>query len=124
MRDLQSSQAPQPKRHGRSGPEAEQKAYAASGAAAAILSPSQIIEIRELQPMVLRWTFSAAQAMAVVLLVSSAGAFAASLWAALKEPTVWAVLPRGDVLSITPLQPTAAMEQGMRAAVGSQGAAR
>lgn len=89
-----------------------------------VMSPSKIIEIREVQPMVLRWVYGAAQAMAVVLLVSSAGAFTASLWVALKEPSVWAVLPRGDVLSITPMQPTAAMEKGIQAAVSSQGAGR
>jgi hypothetical protein len=89
------------------------------------MTPHQVIEIRQLQPMVLRWVFGAAHVMAAVLLLSAAMAFGAALLAALKDPSVWAVLPRGDVLSIKPLERTAAMEQGIRAVLyGGQGAAQ
>lgn len=98
------------------------------GARVNVMTPSQVIEIRESQPIVLRWVLTSAQWMAAVLLAASVTAFAGSLWAAMKRPAVWAVLPRGDVVSITPLTLTPALEQGVQAALrgsqGSQGGAR
>ncbi len=89
------------------------------------MTPHQVIEVRQLQPMVLRWVLATAQVMAAVLLLSATTAFAAALVAAFKEPGVWAVLPRGDVLSIRPMERTASMEQGIRTALqGGQGATR
>jgi hypothetical protein len=89
------------------------------------MTPHQIIEIRQLQPMVLRWCLGAAQAMAAVLMVAAGVAFGAATLAALKAPSVWAVLPRGDVLSITPIEPNKSMEPGIRGALqGPQGVAR
>jgi hypothetical protein len=92
----------------------------APAVAPTIMTPSQVIEIRQLQPLVLRWLYRAAFGLVALLLAASVVALSASVWAALKEPAVWAVLPRGDVLSITPVRPNAAMEQQMRA----QGVAR
>lgn len=67
------------------------------------MTPSQRIEIRDLQPMMVGWIMRAALIFAVMLLMASAGILVATALALASKPVVWATTPSGQIFAITPI---------------------
>lgn len=67
------------------------------------MNSSQRIEIRDVQPLVARWTLRAAMIVAWCLLAASVALLVTSVLALRHRPEVWAVMPGGQVFGVQPL---------------------
>ncbi len=81
------------------------------------MSPSQAIEIRQLQPQVEAWVLRASMVFSVVLAVASASTLGASVWIANQRPSVWAAMPGGHTFSVMPIQVPTTNKPAFEAAI-------
>ena len=79
-----------------------------------MLSPSERIEVRVLQPMVAAWVLRASTALAAVLLASVTATLCAAVMALQAEPRVWAVMPAGQSIQVEPLRQARVLESARR----------
>lgn len=74
------------------------------------MSPSDRIELMELQPLVANWVLRAASLFAWCMLGCAVALMGASLFAAQEQERLWAVLPGGQTVEVAALRDVATIE--------------